>query len=121
MEDAAEGGHLEVVQWLFQERRISAYAIVKAGLHGHLPLLKWLHKHIQPNVFSLPWEVMKNAVSNDNLDLVKWLIENRREEWFSLTELVQPGLLSMLWKDYPDRVPRVHAWIQSKIAEGALA
>jgi len=70
---AAEGGCLEVVQWLWHEHDCpwDEWACAQAAWAGHLDVLQWLWEH------GCPWmpmdeETCSNAAWCGHLDLLKW-------------------------------------------------
>lgn len=47
MDNAASGGHLELLKFLCLSRAEggTAYAMILASWHGHLEVVKWLHEN----------------------------------------------------------------------------
>jgi len=69
---AAAGGHLRIVQWLYEmkcpwNQETSEYAAAR----GDLTMLRWLHQH------HCPWGdyTYSMAAANGHFDLVQWLYE----------------------------------------------
>lgn len=78
MDKAAAGGHLDVLQWLHENRHegCSIRAMNHASLHGHLHVVRWLHENRREGCTN---NAMDNAAKNGHLDIVKFLHENRKE------------------------------------------
>jgi hypothetical protein len=78
MDAAAANGHLEVVQFLHENRTegCSTRAMNQAARNGHLNIVKWLHFN-QTDVCTV--HVMDQAAENSHLAVVKFLHENRTE------------------------------------------
>jgi hypothetical protein len=77
---AAEGGHLELVKWLYPQVGIVpglAYnATDIAATNGFLDAVKWLHENTSERTTTL---AMDGAASNGHLDVIQWLHENEEQ------------------------------------------
>jgi len=77
---AAEGGHLELVKWLYSQVGIVpgfAYnATDIAATNGFLDVVKWLHESTPERTTTL---AMDGAASNGHLDVIQWLHENEEQ------------------------------------------
>lgn len=78
MDGAAANGHLDVVQWLHENRQegCSIRAMNHAALNGHLEVVKWLHEVRRGSCTN---SAMDNAAKNGHLEMVKFLHFNRKE------------------------------------------
>ncbi len=73
---AASNGHLEVVQWLHENRceeGYTTYAMNWAAAKGHLEVAKWLHENRHEGCTI---NVRHVAIVNGHEDVVQWLREN---------------------------------------------
>ena len=102
-EAAIKGGHLEIVQWLYDETRYYSgqeLCCQLAAINGHLDIMKWLFEHgfrWDADAFKfaadyghldilkylngrseVTWDkpTFDHAVANDNLEIVEYLYEN---------------------------------------------
>ena len=76
--EAAEHGHLELVQWLCGEGgfAIDTEVMDQAALGGHIELVQWLFEEHPPGAhmsFTMSEDLMAWAARSGNLELVKWL------------------------------------------------
>ncbi|TYZ64504.1 hypothetical protein PybrP1_000144 [[Pythium] brassicae (nom. inval.)] len=80
LENDAKNGHLEGVKWLVANRTegCTARTVGLAAENGHLEVVKYLHAHTSTRGNSP--ETLRGAVAGHHLDIVQWLLENRREE-----------------------------------------
>ncbi|RLN36926.1 hypothetical protein BBJ28_00024661 [Nothophytophthora sp. Chile5] len=78
MDLAGSNGHLEMVQWLHQNRAegCTAKAMKGAARGGHLAVVQWLHAHTRVGCTS---ETMDVAACDGHIEIVKWLHEHRSE------------------------------------------
>ncbi|CAK4200159.1 unnamed protein product [Aphanomyces euteiches] len=78
MDHAAQGGHLDVVQFLHEHRTegCTEYAMDAAAERGHLEVVRWLHEHRDEGCST---DAMTYAARNGHLDVVRWLHEHRTE------------------------------------------
>ncbi|RLN89877.1 hypothetical protein BBJ28_00019581 [Nothophytophthora sp. Chile5] len=78
MDGAAANNHLDVVQWLHNNRAegCSTDAMDLAGSNGHLEMVQWLHQH---RTEGCSVRAMDLAASNGHLEMVQWLHQNRAE------------------------------------------
>lgn len=78
MDEAAANGHLDVVQWLDQNRSegCTTKAMDSAAWHGHVHVLEYLHTHRHEGCTIA---ALTDAASHGQLDTVKWLHKNRSE------------------------------------------
>ncbi|KAF0692331.1 Aste57867_16588 [Aphanomyces stellatus] len=82
MDTAAGQGHLEVVQFLHENRTegCTTLAMDNAARRGQLHVLRYLHTHRSEGTSSnVMKSVMNNANLGKNVDVVKWLHEVRGE------------------------------------------
>ncbi|WBR14811.1 Ankyrin repeat protein [Pandoravirus kuranda] len=78
MDDAAAGGHLDIVQFLHANRceGCTKDAMDGAATAGHLAVVRWLHENRPEGCTTA---AMDRAASNGHLAVVRWLHENRTE------------------------------------------
>ncbi|KAL3657617.1 hypothetical protein V7S43_017421 [Phytophthora oleae] len=78
MDAAALRGHLEVVQWLHENRSegCSVHAMDSAAAGGHLDVVKWLH---EKRTEGCTTGAMDTAAAGGHLTTVQWLWVNRTE------------------------------------------
>ncbi|RLN77599.1 hypothetical protein BBJ28_00000462 [Nothophytophthora sp. Chile5] len=78
MDGAAANNHLDVVEWLHDNRTegCSTIAMDLAAQNGHLEMVQWLHHNRTEGCTTA---AMDGAAGSGCLDLVKWLQENRTE------------------------------------------
>ncbi len=78
MDYASANGHLEVVNWLHENREegCTEWAMDLAAANGHLPVVKWLHEN---RTEGCTLYAMNYAATNGHLHVVKWLYKNRTE------------------------------------------
>ncbi|RLN43696.1 hypothetical protein BBJ28_00013361 [Nothophytophthora sp. Chile5] len=78
MDEAAAGGHLEVVQWLHANRTegCTTVAMDGAAFNGHLRVVQWLHANRSEGCTTL---AMNGAAACGHLEVVQWLHANRSE------------------------------------------
>ncbi|CAI5722746.1 unnamed protein product [Peronospora farinosa] len=74
MDAAVDGGHFDVVKWLFENCNAgcSKRAFQSAASNGDLPMLQWLHQHFRQKCH---WYVMDDAARGGQLHVLKWLHE----------------------------------------------
>jgi hypothetical protein len=68
-EKAAEGGHLQVLQWAVEQGcDMDQQVCSAAALYGHLELLKWARQH------GAPWDedVCTLAAGRGDLEMLQW-------------------------------------------------
>ncbi|GMF22467.1 unnamed protein product [Phytophthora lilii] len=72
MDQAATYYHIDVVQWLHENRKegCTAAAIDGAAANGHFGMVKWLFKHRTEGCTT---KAMDMAAQNGHLDVVRWL------------------------------------------------
>jgi len=75
MDDAADKGHLETLQWLHQNRTDGCTSLVwdLAAASGHLEVLKWLYEHGLDACTALTMEL---AAESGKLGVLQWLHAN---------------------------------------------
>ena len=72
VEEAAKGGHLEVVQWLRQNGcPWSIWACTFSARGGHLEVLKWARDQDPPCPWD--WATCARAAEGGQLEVLKWL------------------------------------------------
>lgn len=78
MDAAATNGHLDVLQWLYHHRsgEYATNAIDFAATYGHLHVVRWLHTHTDSTCTT---DAIDTAAENGFLDVIKWLHHNRSE------------------------------------------
>lgn len=79
MVEAAEHGHLDILQWLFENipaRGKSDTVMDVAAQNNHLDIVIWLHENRSEGCSE---RVMALAASNGHLGMVQWLDANRPE------------------------------------------
>lgn len=78
MDSAAEFGHLEIVQWLHENREegCTSDAMDMAASNGHLHVVRWLHENRSEGCTT---SAMDFAAQNGHLHVLQWLHENRTE------------------------------------------
>jgi len=78
MDSAAANGHLDVVEFLHENRRegCTTSAMDKAAQNGHLEVVKFLHENRTEGCSAY---AMNQAAKNGHLDMVEWLHFNRTE------------------------------------------
>ncbi|GMF22203.1 unnamed protein product [Phytophthora fragariaefolia] len=78
MDMAACNGHLEIVLWLQNNRTegCTTNAIDFAAQHGHLEVVQWLHYNRKEGATHY---AMDNAATYGHLDVIRWLHVNRSE------------------------------------------
>lgn len=87
MDVAAGNGHLEVVQWLQLKYadECSAAAITKAASNGHLAMVQWLHEH---QAARLNADVMYRAAYFGHLPIVQYVQQQGdRADWWTGNEM----------------------------------
>ncbi|EGZ05515.1 hypothetical protein PHYSODRAFT_415172, partial [Phytophthora sojae] len=93
--NAAGGGHLEVVQWLFENTGTSEgrtkNALHNAAINGHLEVVQWLHAH---GLEGCGQETMRLAAAFKRLDVMKWLHKNLPGGFTCTVEMVQDATLN---------------------------
>ncbi|TMW58610.1 hypothetical protein Poli38472_010169 [Pythium oligandrum] len=72
MDQAAEHGHLEIVQWLHEHRHegCTSAAMTMAASQGHLDVVQWLHAYRTEGCDS---GAHLGAAGNGHLEVVRWL------------------------------------------------
>ncbi len=84
IEIAAEHGHLEMIEWIYNNRKeyYTGRAISLAAANGHLKVVEFLYNNLS-HISNLNFGVenhINNAISfaakNGHLDVVKWLYYN---------------------------------------------
>jgi len=78
---AAKGGHLDVVQWLYAQKRFPSSdcaVMFNAATSGSLPLVQWLH-----SVMRDPWNkrICGVLALDNNLALLQWVRANGCPWW----------------------------------------
>ncbi len=78
MNNAAKHGHLNLVQWLHENRRegCTDWAVVIAAQNGHLEVVQWLYANMRGWSKGCTNRAMNCAAANGQLHMVKWLHEN---------------------------------------------
>jgi len=72
-EDAAEGGHLEVVKWFQEVRKIDIHKVGSAAVeNGQLKILKWA----TANGFQQSHVALKRAAASGHIETLKYSHEN---------------------------------------------
>lgn len=87
MDVAAGNGHLEVVQWLQLKYadECGATAITKAASNGHLAMVRWLHEH---RAARLTADVMYRAAYFGHLPIVQYVQQQGdRADWWTGNEM----------------------------------
>lgn len=87
MDAAAAHGHLDVVQWLHHNRTEGCTVIAgtMAALNGHVNVVRWLHEHRSA---PLNTGIMHWAVLHGHLDVVQYVhCHSDRSEWWTGSEL----------------------------------
>jgi hypothetical protein len=88
MNNAAEMGHLEVIEFLHKNRTegCTTFAMNAAAEYGHLEIVKYLHENICPATNcegngsgGCTRYAMNMAAANGHLEVVKYLHKNRKE------------------------------------------
>ena len=76
MDIASARGHLEVIQWLHDNREegCTSRALSLAAGRGHLKTVQWLKEHRSD---SWSMDTVDWAVTKGHFDMVKWLYANR--------------------------------------------
>ncbi|KAL3663272.1 hypothetical protein V7S43_011681 [Phytophthora oleae] len=90
MDNAARGGHFEMLKWL-HENRTEGYthaAMDDAAAYGHLDIVKWLHRH-RAQCTTL---AMDDAADGNHLRVLRWLFENRRKDFPATLQRTVPSL-----------------------------
>ncbi|KAL3657256.1 hypothetical protein V7S43_017916 [Phytophthora oleae] len=79
MDNAAAGGHLNVVQWLHKTRKegCTAAAIDRAASGGHFDVIFFLHCE---RVEGCSAKAFVNATAAGQLEVLMWLFTNHREQ-----------------------------------------
>ena len=94
-EKAAEGGHLEILQWLhgvgcpWDIRTLHA-----AASNGHLDCLKWADKNCR---FRWGWNVCKSAALAGHLECLKWTMGSECSPRRSPKFLLPSDVASICW------------------------
>jgi hypothetical protein len=111
---AADSGNLELIKWLQANRpgglgtaATDHNAATWAVMHGHLPVLQWLHCN---GMRGCPRDAMDTAAWRGYLDVVKWLHANESGACTAsgLTRVASDGplrALSWLHTHFPDQAP----------------
>lgn len=78
MNAAAANGHLDMVKWLLEHTKVGCTmkAMDGAARGGHLEVVKWRHEHTDGGCTS---KAMDGAARSGALDVMKWLQTNRSE------------------------------------------
>lgn len=110
---AAGHGHLDVVQWLFQNARPTTLsisflsstplpdtreecAVSEAAGNGHVEIVQWLHAQIADRERQLEYNIA-HAAENGRLELVQWLVQNSKPGLrYSLDAAASSGNLELL-------------------------
>ena len=76
--NAAENGHLQVVEWLHYNRKdgCTKNAMHRAAMNGHLTMVEWLHRNRSEGCTR---DAMDHAAKNGHLQIIQWLHHNRTE------------------------------------------
>ena len=76
-EAAAEKGQLHIIQWLVGQgfHWYQKETCIKAALHGHLDVLKWLHSHGG----KLNQHIFDASAESGNIEMMEWLKDNNCE------------------------------------------
>lgn len=97
MDLAAANGHMDILQWLHDQRTdvCTIAAMDKAAGAGHLDIVQWLHTHRQEGC---SYSAMDNAAAGGHMEVVDWLNLNRNEgcSSFAVAEAAANGHLDML-------------------------
>lgn len=89
MDQAAMHGHVELMQWLHEQRiaSVGTETLALAACYGRLDVLQWLQDEFPSKVFADPAQLM---ATKDHVDVVRWLLTNfswtnpqRRDAWIS--------------------------------------
>jgi len=93
LEIAVENSHDNIVKYMLDQGvPASDKAVIYAVENGDLPIVKLLIQHKGNPILALD-----EAVTNNNLDIVKYLVENGREiSYYHVTKAVQNGNLPMV-------------------------
>lgn len=76
---AALGGHLPVLEWIFQNVKIAtidATTVTNASQNGHLHVLKWFWEQDLLKMKSLFGDICKSAAKARHLDILVWAKQN---------------------------------------------
>jgi len=75
---SARNGHLEIVKWLFENRKdgFTSISIDFASMNGHLHVVKWFSKNTRVVCSE---QTMQFALENNHTTIMKWLHENKTE------------------------------------------
>lgn len=72
--DAAEAGHLQVLQWLRASNLVVSFekALEAAATGGHVPIVTWLLEEYPAHSFEPP---SIRAACNGHIEVVQWMVE----------------------------------------------
>jgi hypothetical protein len=85
MDNAARNGHLKVLEWLHVNKTegCSKFAIGEVIRSNHVETAQWLHKNRKEVPQSGHEGELRCAINNNNLELVKWVLEIRYNSYLS--------------------------------------
>eukprot|EP00644_Phytophthora_capsici_P013437 jgi/Phyca11/8578/fgenesh1_pm.PHYCAscaffold_29_\ len=120
MDEAAKGGHVNVMQWLHDNLRdcYAGRALNWAASNGHLEAMKWLLSNRQDLCVNY---AMDFAAANGHLSVVKWLHINRREgctTWAMDGAATNGHLQVVQWLHSTRKEGRTKAAIDGAVANG---
>lgn len=89
--EAAKNGHVNVLDWIKKtlnddfnhySRELITRMMLVACEHGHLNVMNWLQEHAPERIRSTH-DYIDRAAKYDQLHVVKWLLENRKQDGFT--------------------------------------
>ncbi|GMF12523.1 unnamed protein product [Phytophthora lilii] len=97
MNDAAAGGHMEMLQWIFQQGYggCSDRALEGAARNGRLDMVKWLVEH---GILKGGREAMQVACGEGHLSIVQWILKRKWVQYlqFAMNCAVRSGHLDIV-------------------------
>ncbi|GAB9470899.1 hypothetical protein Gpo141_00008128 [Globisporangium polare] len=130
-ENAAHGGHLNVLQWLKKQSQSATAAtyhlrcaLQHAARSGHLAVVQWLHENTEPLASPATHQAVQSAIEGGHLDVLEYLLahgyEHRSMSFKSpLGFAVEAGNLEMVKWVVDNKVGNVSAYeLQIAIENG---
>ncbi|GMF17105.1 unnamed protein product [Phytophthora fragariaefolia] len=97
MNDAAAGGHMEILQWIFEQDYggNSDYALEGAAKNGRLDMVQWL---VLKGVTKGAREAVQVACGEGHLPVVRWLLERKLVQYphFAVGCAIREGHLDVV-------------------------